>query len=193
VIGLHLMYRLRSHMYLYFQDFKKRLWINIGGLLAFVVIQLVRVTNDLRTKEGHRDIDAASQYFVYYCLELLSCTIMVLARVTVDLFALFNRERHLLKVSIHQYDYLDCTFKTLISSSYFNIEQLRDELDLAATVNENREDSASETRASIRATQLYIEQNLMLSCSVEDEKLSSELSGKLQEAMGGNLEYLKDN
>ena len=43
VIGALLIYRLRTRMYLYYVDFKRKLLINICGVIVFLLLMLVNM------------------------------------------------------------------------------------------------------------------------------------------------------
>ena len=135
-----LMYLLKTRMFLYYVDFRNKLLINICGVLAFMILQTVHVVKPLVIKG---DLTSFEQDFVYFMLQLVSCAILSLARITDDLFVQLNRERTLLRISVFQYDLSRLIDYKLLAhvNSQGDARQLRDELDNALLL-QNRPMSA---------------------------------------------------
>ena len=126
---------MRKYMFLYYEDVKRKVFINIFGLLAYIILILNHVLRELLyTSSLHVVIIKPTdleRYLLIYALELVACAIMAFCRITDDLFVNLNRERTLLKISLFQYDYLQTVDPRLLSHIKVSGDpgQLRDEIE----------------------------------------------------------------
>ena len=106
VVGLLLMYRLRTKMFLYYLDFNRKLWLNLSGVLILILFQTILAFRMKQASERNEELSDLEASFLYYAVETVSSAVMFWVRITDDLFVQLNRQRTLLRISIFQYDHL---------------------------------------------------------------------------------------
>ena len=108
-------YTLRNKQYLYFLDHWKKLYLSFFGMVAFLsmnLVHVIKVINCLFNHEinqhcirGYNEL-TTFEYLMYNILAISSCAVIVLAKISEDLFIQLNRDRAIVKISIFQYDFL---------------------------------------------------------------------------------------
>ena len=107
--------KLKTRMYLYFKDHRKKFGIQALGMLIFIAMYLVHVVRDI-IKLSRKDHDynwwlnTSNSLTINQALqeitEVIACLIIIAAKSDEDCFSCFNRNKAIHRYSSFQYDYL---------------------------------------------------------------------------------------
>ena len=103
-ISLMLVLTMRAKMYLYYDDHKRSLLIQIASLITLLIFLLMHTLLEL----GEHSLDIQSnpeRYFIYFVLTLLGVLMFTLSKAQEDFFVQLNRDRTFVRVSMFQRDY----------------------------------------------------------------------------------------
>ena len=84
-IAVQLTRTMRKKQYLYFKDHRRRIVIQVVGLVSFMVFNIIHVLYQLAHKVEKVE-DSSTEYVLYFGFELFAIAVFAYSKITEDLF-----------------------------------------------------------------------------------------------------------